>query len=231
MSFFQLARQAMNNYYTYITILLVSWLAPVIMGYVRFSRLDGAARLFWLLAVLAFTTDCVAVYSAVVYKGNTQVYNAGSILYIFMICLYFDRQIIFFRKRHLGIIIGLFSIIVGALGSTLLQPFTDTNTYFRIYQVLIIECLSLTSMGMIIFQPAYINVRKQPHFWLAAILVFFWTFMYLHLLLYDYFTLFHVSLKWLIDRSILIANVVNNTAVATVFYLYPKMTHTDEPPR
>jgi len=217
-----------NSYLITAAIISTSFLIPSIVGACRFRLLDRPARIFWGLVLLAFVSDLIAIYyainPAVNGKGNIKVYNIAGITFTSCVCIYFNSFSREFLKREVGLYLGILSIIFGILNSCFIQSLDTPNTYFRIYQCLAIICMGLTSLGLIVIKPGYVNVRREPHFWLFSALVFFWSFIYLHLLLYDHFKVLFPQYQWIIAYSIFFANIIYNIFVAVVFMLYPKMT-------
>lgn len=217
-----------KGYFIPVAVLSTSLLIPLIAGAFRFHVLDRPARIFWGLVLLTFIFDLAAVFYAIDPpddgKGNIKVYNIAGILFTFWACIYFNSFSRAFLKRDIGLYLGIFTIVFGVVSTWFLQPFTTPNTYFRIYQCLLIICMGLTSLGLIVIKPGYVNVRREPHFWLFTALVFFWSFIYLHLLLYDDFKVHFTQYQWIIAYSILFANVIYNLSIGLVFVLYPKIT-------
>ena len=210
------------KYYQWEGINLICSLLPVIACGIRFKLLDTASRVFFVLLSFAFLTECIACYAAVKYHNNTAVYNISDLIQIFLIMLYFNYSILFFRKRNIGLFFGILSSSFGILNLVYFQSINVYDNYFFLYQTFLIII-----MGIILYRELllsrYKKVLLDPHFWLAVALVSFYVFNSFAMSLYDYFTKHIPDQKYLIDDAIIYLNALANIEFALIFFLYPKM--------
>jgi len=215
----------MNAYYLKSTILIFTAFLPVIIGLFRYRIMDPGARIFFYLCVLSLTVESLAYYMAFRYHNNLVVYNLSSIIELFLISVYFNYTIESFRKRNIGLIIGLIGVIVGVVNNFFIQSIYRITYLFLFYQSLVIITMSIISLAAFLKPDDSRQIKNEVHFWLPVILIFFWSLSYLFFSVINFYS---VRLKVVAPEIILILfliGVLTNIAIATIFFLYPKMNH------
>src|SRR6202000_1189498 len=97
------------------------------------------------------------------------------------------------------------------------------TSYFLVFEGIVIIGMGLFSFFRLLLRDDQLQLYKYPHFWLAATLVFFWSFTFLNWSLYDYFD---VRLKKLVPFIYILfslAGIIFYCGVGCIFLLYPKM--------
>jgi len=212
--------RAMDNYYIRTNILIVTAAIPVIFGTYHYRKLDIGTKIFFYLAVFSFIDESVAYYSALHYHNNMFIYNIANIIEVFIVSLYFNATIKFFKERNFGIIIGILSVIFGIINNFFIQSPNGITNYFLFFQALITIAMSIFSLSMFMIHGSG-NVKKEVHFWFPAILMFSWSSVYLLFTLVKYYKKGPV-----VDFAVLAlfaVSVITNLAIAVVFWFYPKM--------
>jgi hypothetical protein len=210
------------KYYQWEGINLICSLLPVIACGIRFKLLDAASRVFFVLLSFAFLTECVACYAAVKYHDNTAVYNISDLAQIFLIMLYFNYCIPFFRKRNIGLFFGILSSLLGILNFVYFQSINTYDNIFFLYQGSLVLTMGIILYRQLLLSP-HIEVRLNPHFWLAVALASFYVLNSFAMSLYDYYTKQSPDHKYLIDNAILYLNALVNIEFTLIFFFYPKM--------
>ncbi|XZF13922.1 hypothetical protein ACTHGU_19230 [Chitinophagaceae bacterium MMS25-I14] len=151
------------------------------------------------------------------------VYAIYSLFEFGMISAYFNYSIDIFRKKNAGLWIGAAGIIIGILNIIFLQPVYTLNSYFLFFEGIFIISMALFSFFRLLLMQDELKLHTYHHFWFAVILSFFWSITFLNWGMYDYFLQKMPSFNWIINRSILVVNIITYLSFAFVFLYYPKM--------
>lgn len=210
------------NYYLQSVINLLLAALPVIIGAFNFKILDYGAKVIYELLVLSLLTEILAVFFAYRYRNNTPVINISNLLQSFFICLYFNYCIKIFRKRHIGVYIGLFSIIAGILNMVFLEPINTYNSNYFLFQTILVFALGIIFYIQMLSLP-YFKLQTNPHFWFIVVLISFYVLNYFALSLYTYFASRFKNHNGIIDLSVFFLNCLTNIGFSIVLAYYPKM--------
>lgn len=213
----------MSWYYIDDINLITSTLLPVIAGAVRYKILDKGSRIFFYWTVANFLVESVACLAAVCWHNNLVVYNIGNIIELFIIAIYFNYTVKAFRRRNIGIYIGIGCVAAGILNDTFLESWTSIDHFFLLLEALTVITMSMTAI-LAYFNFSYNGkLTNEVHFWFRVTLIFFWGISYFLFTLVDYYsTRLHTVAPALIVALPLVA-ILTNLAIATVFFLYPKL--------
>jgi hypothetical protein len=211
----------MNTYYLRTNLMIATAAIAVGAGIYRYSKFDRATKLFFYFAVCSFLEESLAYYWALRYNRNTVVYNITNIIEIFIVSLYFNYAISFFRKRNIGIIIGAFSVAFGIINNFFIQSPNSITNYFLFYQALVTIAMCIILLSTFMVHSYTGNVKKEVHFWLAVILMFCWSFCYLVFTLMKYYTT--TAIGTIAVVTLTVVGIITNLSIAVIFYLYPKM--------
>jgi len=212
------------NYYLALLISLFSSGLPVLFAIPRYRLLDKASKIIFLLLALAFVTECSAAIVAQHLHNNMSVYNISNLGQVFLISLYFNYCIYDFKKYNVGILIGILSIVAGLVNMWLLQPIDTYNTYYFLYQTIIVLGMGMYLYRQFLLQKTYFRIGRSPHFWFVLVLFFFYVFNFFTMSLYDYDTRHLKEYKKFVDYSIVLLSAITNLAFTAVFYFYPRLT-------
>lgn len=139
-----------------------------------FRRLDKASRLISILLATTLIAEASAYYSAVYYRNSMVIYQLFNPIQLFIISLYFNYTIAYFKEHNVGIFIGLIGFLVAFLNCYYLQPIKTSNSYFLIFESVLIVFMSLFSFSKK-FASENVNILKDQHFWLTFLLLTFWS--------------------------------------------------------
>ncbi len=210
------------NYYLLSAITIGSSLLPVVVCAARFKLLDKASRVFFLLLLISFVTECLAILVAFKYGNNLAVYNLANLSQIFVIAVYFNYTIKLFEQWNLGYLIGLLSALFGVLNLIYFEPINVYNSNFFLYQTILVISLGLSLYIQFLYFEHYFKMHNSVHFWLVLVLMFFYALNYGNMSLYKYLTEHLPESKSAIDAAIVILNGITNVCFAVIFFLYPK---------
>lgn len=189
----------------------------------RYKRLDLAAKIFCIFTGMAFTAESLAFFTARRYHNNMPVYAIYSLLEFGIISLYFNYSIEAFRRKNIGIYIGITGIMIGICNIIFLQPINTLNSYFLFVEGIAIITMSLFSFFQLLLHEEGLKLYAYPHFWFPVALSFFWSITFLNWGLYDYFLAHIHEQVWIINLSILAVDIITYSTIGIVFFLYPKM--------
>jgi len=192
-------------------------------GFYRFKKIDLASKILCLFTVLVFITEITGFYAANKYKTNLPVYSIYGFLEFGMISLYFNYSIDHFKKRNIGIIIGIIGITLGIINTALWQPLNTINSYFIFIEGICIVGMAMFSFFRLLLKNENLRLHNQPHFWFSGILSFYWSATFLNWGLYDYLVSNADKRINLLFMFLIVINILTYLSMEIVFLLYPKM--------
>lgn len=155
-------------------LLLVAINAICIVGWKRYT---AAERTLSILLGITLISESGSVYLAYQHKNNQFISHIFSPLEFFLISLYFNYGINYFRKKKLGIVIGGVGIALSILNTLFLQKIDTLNSYFLLFEgmTIIIYCL-------LALHQVFLNEEESPYkcifFWIAFNMMLFWSVTY-----------------------------------------------------
>ena len=171
-------------HYIYLLALLFAGLSSIY----RFKSLDIATKILSVLICCAFINECAAFYLAIKYHNNLALYAIYSIMEFAMLCLYFNEVVDVFKKKNIGIYIGLAGSILGILNLLFVQHLASFNSFFLLFEGLAVISMSLFAFFRMLLKYDSLKLYKYPHFWFISIILFFWNITFLSWGLYEYIT-------------------------------------------
>ena len=91
------------------------------------------------------------------------------------------------------------------------------------YEGSLIISLALFSLFQLVKEYPYLVITTMPHFWFAAIQIFFWCFTTFNWTFYDFLSIAIPTYKTWISYAICYVNYPCYAVAAIVFLCYPKM--------
>lgn len=111
------------------------------------------------------------------------VYHIAAPVHFMLICLYFNSWLPLFRKRKLGLYLGLTGILLAIANTLFLQPIHTLNSYFLLFEGTCIISMSLYAFYLML-DDEQVRIMRSPHFWICYILLFFWSITYINWAMY-----------------------------------------------
>ncbi|HVW96693.1 MAG TPA: hypothetical protein VHA56_12055 [Mucilaginibacter sp.] len=210
-------------YHTRMTLLLLVTALPVLVGAFRFPLLNKSGKIFYGLCVFSLATESAAYYTAVQYHSNIMVYNVCNVGQMFLACLFFNQAIPGFRKRNIGMAIGILSVILGLLNFLYLQPVQEIADYFLLYQALVM--IGLCIIGLLpALKLQYPDKNVQAvDFWFIVILGSYRTVTYFLFSVIKFYTWRSPDLALECTWGLYAASVLWSLGATVVFLNYPKL--------
>lgn len=195
-----------------------------IIGITRYRFIDTPAKIIVVLLILTTISESTAHYLSLTTKNNIFIYHIYSPIQLVLLALFFNRLVSFFRNRNVGVIIGIIGIVYSVVISLFFQkPSTTFNSYF-----LILESMLIIGMILCYFYD-FLNTThttKQfttPHFWMACILLLFWSFTFFIWLVGRTIPSVTANYVTLIRYMMYTINMVTYTGFGLVFLFYKKL--------
>lgn len=204
--------------YIGIGLIFLAW----VLGIYRIKLLDKGSRIILIILALEVLNEVIAYFCAKKYQNNMPVYNVNDILELFLIALYFNNVIPSFRKRNIGIWIGVASVVFGIINFVFIQSLFAFSVNYLLFEGFCIIVMSLLAYYSFLLDQEDLQLYRFPHFWFASIFLFFWSITYLN------WGLFPIIGKRISGVYIWLVNVISYAAIALVFLFYPKMKVTNE---
>lgn len=202
----------------------LSMLYAFICGLRYYRRLDLSFRILtWLLGATFFVEGSAYVLAYSV-GSNLPLYNVFLLVQFLLTALYFNFSIDTFRRRNIGIRIGIAGVALGMLNCMLFQSLHKVGSYFLLFAGITVISLSLYSFArsMLIREDEEMQrgLLYCPHFWIAVSLTFFWSTSFLLWGLYEYFIHYSESALPVVHVAIRLVNILTYTAIGSAILLY-----------
>lgn len=205
-----------TQFIIYLFLLTLSFITSVY----HYKSSDGASRIISLLLGLTVLSETISYFFAKKYHNNMPVYHFFNPVELFMVALYFNMSIDSFRKRNIGIYIGLTGIILSTLNTIFLQPLFSLNSYFLLFEGFCIISMALFSYREM-FEDEQMIIIQNPHFWFSSIFLFVSGVTYTNWALYSIVGMKMANILPPLNTIILIINMVVYTSFGLVFLFVP----------
>lgn len=141
----------------------------------RIKQRSPALRIFSVFLVLTLVAETVAVCFDLRFHNNMPVYHVYAPLMLIVLALYFFQIAGALRKHGVGWLILMISVIAIIANTVYLQPVKQWNS-----NAILLCGLCIIGMCLFYFRKLFLEAgTRSPftniHFWLAFILMFFWS--------------------------------------------------------
>lgn len=201
----------------YIALLALS----LFYGIHKYKQIDLASKTIVILLAITLLSESVAIYMGKMYHNNMPVYHFFNPVQLFVISLYFNRSIEYFKRYNIGIYIGFFGILMSALNSLFFQPINTLISYFLLFEGFCIIFMSLFSYRSM-FEDVEMNVVRNPHFWFSSIFLFLSGVTYFNWALYSFIGIKMIEIMPFLNTLILVVNMIAYASIGLVFLLLPQ---------
>jgi len=207
---------------------LASLLFASLCGTFKFHRLDRASKVLFILICCGFVNEVAAYFLARKYHNNLSLYTVYSFIEFGLLCLYFNYVIDVFKKKNIGIYLGVAGIGLGIANTVFVQHMDNLNSYFLLLESLLVIGMSLFAFFRMLLKHDSLNLYKYPHFWFISIILFFWNITFLTWGLYSYINTQLRQSAMDINIGLASVGIATYCCFACVFLLYPKMRSVNE---
>lgn len=205
----------MTTFWTYIVVIITAALS----GLLRFKKRDKASKLLVMLLLLTLISEMTAYVCAIVYHNNMFVYHIFAPIQLLLLGLYFDNTIDLFKKKRIGIKVGILGVITATINTILFQPLNTLNSNFLLFEGLIIMAMVLYAFQRILNNDN-IDIFRYHHFWFNIILVFFWSLTYTIWALYNALYTQQFAFTAYLSTIIKTINIITYAGFGVVFLYF-----------
>lgn len=200
------------------------------LGLWRWRKLGKADRWLSLLMVVSLVQEIIAKVIIIFgdKKDNLYTYNIYTPVEFFLVCMYFNHSLAYFRKRSLGLKIGLAGVVLCILYIKYIQPLQVFGNYMLFFESLIITVFCFVAFYQLLMEED-LRLLTAAGFWLTVCLMLYWSTTFAGWGLWNimkkqqYQTLIRI-----ITNTLKGANYVFYSGVALVFLNYPKLKPSGE---
>lgn len=205
------------RYYIYISIIIIA----ITTSLLRYRKLDRASKTLSVLLIVTLLSETVAYYMAKYYRNNFPVYHFFAPVQLFIVGLYFNYSVEKFRKKNIGLYIGIAGIALAVLNSLYFQPLHTLNSYFLMYEGFCTVFMCLYAFNQMFLDDEY-NMLSLPHFWFTFILLAFWSITYVNWGVHEVMRINMIDIMSITAQVLWIVNVLTYSGIAFVFLFYRK---------
>lgn len=187
----------------------------IFLGTHNYSKIERSIRVFYLLIIISFTGEVIALISEYGTGSNTQVYNIMDIILTTITLIYFAGSL---GRPLLCLFLAIVSVSFGIYNFIWLQPDEHIKNYFLLWSGLAIIGLSLFMLVHLYKMDTQIKLFHFAHFWLTSALLLYWTINLLHLQVFKYFTGLNPSYATALNIMHLLSNIFSYGVTGIVFH-------------
>lgn len=204
------------EYYTYLALILIAFVASILS-----SKRNRGDNVLSMLFLLTFFSELLATIFTQRYKNNLIIYHFFNPVQFLLITIYFNDVIVSFKQKNVGVIIGLFGVMLSIINSILIQKTNQFNSFFLLFEGIVIIALSLHFFYTTILQDKQL-LFKNKHLWIGLIFLFFWSATYTYWALSEATTRYAKDYLHTIAEILLIVNIITYAALSLIFILNKK---------
>ena len=130
-----------------------------------------------ILLIYGLSEELLCDFYRMFYHNNIRIFHLSAPLEFFIICLYYNYAIAYFKKRKLGIWIGIFGIILGLVNTLYIQDLNTFPSVFMLFEAFCIIGLSMYSY-FTLFRQEDLVLKKSVQFWATSLFLLFWSFTF-----------------------------------------------------
>lgn len=210
----------MSYFTSYMSYLAVIVIAAVI-SLVKYRQLDKASKIFSIMLIMTLISEVMAYVIAKYYRNNFPVYHFFAPIQLFLVGLYFNYSIESFRRKRIGIYIGIIGLLFGVFNTLFLQPIKTFNSYFLLFEGLCTIFMCLYAFNKM-FVNEDIDILKSHHFWFTFILLTFWSITYVNWGVREFIRYKMLEMIFSVGNVLWVVNVLTYSGIAFVFLFYRK---------
>lgn len=203
------------RFFIYLSVVFLATLG----GIYKFKDKDKASKILVFLLCLTLLTEFTAYWVAVKYRNNMFVYHFFAPIQLIVVAAYFDNILHQFKKRRIGIAIGVIAAIAAVINTVFFQSFQILNSNFLLFEGLIIMGLALYAFQLILSDER-IDIYRYGHFWTIVILIFFWSVTYTTWALYSVLQVKRLFVMPFVTHLVWSVNIVTYLAIGFILLYF-----------
>lgn len=206
---------ANSRYFVYLGIIFLA----ILGGLYKLKYRDRASKILLVLLCLTLISEFIAYWAAIEFRNNMFVYHFFAPVQLIILGIYFDTIERRFKKRRVGLLIGIGGAIVAAMNTIYFQPLKILNSNFLLFEGLVIMGLALYTFQRILTDER-IDIYRYGHFWMIAILIFFWSVTYTTWALFSLLQIKKLFLMPYVSNVLWTVNIITYLAIGFVLLYF-----------
>jgi hypothetical protein len=187
----------------------------------RYTTYDLATKILAIFLVGTYVNEVLVALAAVKYHNNYPLHALYCLFEFATVSLYFNYSIDVFRKRNIGLKIGIVGVLVGICNIAFIEGLLKMNHYFLIYEGVFIIGMGMFSFLRMLGSEESTKIHLDPHFWFTAIFVCFWVVSMTKWSLNDYLAIHYSYYSILVSVGVIFFSMFLYLCFAVVFLLIP----------
>lgn len=196
-------------------------LAATVICFLRWSVMSQADRALLYLLIAAFLYEISSFALLRIFGQNAFLSHFYSPLEFFLVSLYFNYSLTVLRGR-IGIFAGLFGAVCSVLNTLFLQPLSNINSHFLLFESTVIMLYCLMAFHQLLnLEEA--SMHRFTLFWIAVCFMMFWGATFMGWGMFSYFEGRNGALSLLHIRVLQTAAYLLYIGLALVFWRYKSL--------
>ena len=188
----------------------------------QWKALAKEDKIIALLIGLTTIEEIIAALASHKFQNNLWVFHIYSPIEFFLISLYFNYCIRTFRKKKIGLGIGLFGIVLAICNTLFIQKITTINSYYLLFEGSLVIIYCLLSFHQILMDEERLPYRFA-HFWITICFIIYWSSTFTGWGIYNVLDKDEFLLNPIFDKVLAAANFAFYLGLSAVFIFYKKL--------
>lgn len=157
------------EFYSYLFCLTV----PVVIGIKAFKRLTRSFRIIWMLMAVTLVSELSAGLAGLFFGNNLWIYHLYTPVSFWLIAVYYNHRLPFFRKYRLGYLVGAAGILVELIDTFRFHSYDQMDSYAIFITAVCGLVMVLLEIGRSFLEERGSMIRN-PYFQISMLFGFFW---------------------------------------------------------
>ena len=153
-------------------------------GAFNFKYLDNKAKIIFLLLILTGIGEVISFFLKIYINRRTPVYHFSAIISLFLVSLYFIKNIFPSTKPKFIVLLGSVYFFIGIADTIFFENLYQINTNVLILRGFLIIAMALFALYKILIDDTIHETYNYIHFWLWILILclygfsyFFWSYI------------------------------------------------------
>lgn len=196
-----------------------------IVGLTYWGRLRKEERILIIIITETLIGEATSAYAAIHFHNNLPVYHFFNPIQFFLLSLYFNGVIPWFRKTNIGLAIGIAGFPLSILNTIFLQKITSINSNFLLFEGTTVCIYCLLALHAILLDEEHLPYRFA-HFWITLCCLIFWSSTFTGWGLYSMISVDDKTVIMFFDKVLTAANFVFYLGIGATLVCYKKLIPT-----
>lgn len=208
-------------------IYLIVLALSVLIGFLRFRRMDDASKILVSLLAIATISEFICLVRIENNLGKAPVYHIYNVIEIILTTAYFLKTNKSYHFLKTMFVTSFIWIGLAILNAMFLQPFNKFNSNFLLLESICIIVMSLYALYKMLLNDVIHNVLKYPHFWIWSLQLILWSGSFFFWGYYEVLTQKGWAYLPTAANIQAIINILVYFGIGLTFLFYPKSPQTE----